>query len=70
MPYQNKSQLPESVKDNLPEHAQDIWKEAFNSAHEQHKDETDTEETAIKIAWSAVKNSYEKDDSGNWVKKD
>ncbi|VDZ00896.1 Cation transport regulator [Escherichia coli] len=32
MPYKTKSDLPESVKHVLPSHAQDIYKEAFNSA--------------------------------------
>lgn len=31
MPYKTKSDLPESVKHVLPSHAQDIYKEAFNS---------------------------------------
>jgi cation transport regulator len=76
MPYKNNSDLPESVKDNLPEHAQDIYREAYNSAWEQYKDpdkrrgDDSREETAHKIAWSAVKNGYEKDDkNGKWKKK-
>lgn len=32
MPYKTKSDLPENVKRVLPSHAQDIYKEAFNSA--------------------------------------
>jgi len=40
MPYDKRSDLPDSVRDNLPAHAQDIYKEAFNSAWEQYvKDE-------------------------------
>lgn len=38
MPYKTKSDLPESVKHVLPSHAQDIYKEAFNSAWDQYKD--------------------------------
>lgn len=74
MPYQSTSQLPDSVKDNLPKHAQDIYKEAFNSAWDEYKSPSDRrgddsrEETAHKVAWSAVKQSYEKED-GEWVKK-
>lgn len=37
MPYKTKSDLPESVKHVLPSHAQDIYKEAFNSAWDQLK---------------------------------
>lgn len=32
MPYKNKEDLPEQVKGNLPEHAQDIYLKAFNNA--------------------------------------
>jgi cation transport regulator len=76
MPYKDNSDLPESVKDNLPQHAQDIYREAYNSGWEQYKDpdkrrgDSSREETAHKIAWSAVKNEYEKDDkNGKWKRK-
>jgi len=74
--YKNEKDLPESVKDNLPKHAQEIYREAFNSAWEEYKDSKDRrgdasrEETAHRVAWSAVKNVYEKDgDNGKWKKK-
>lgn len=60
--------MPESVRDNLPEHAQEIYKEAFNSAWEQYDQPEERrgvasrEETAHKVAWAAVKNVYEKDE--------
>jgi cation transport regulator len=63
MPYRSIRELPKSVKGNLPKHAQEIYKEAYNSASEQYKDE----ETAHKVAWSAVKKVYEKRE-GKWVK--
>lgn len=76
MPYKNKSDLPESVRDNLPSHAQEIYMEAYNSAWDQYdkpserRGDASREETAHKVAWSAVKNDYEKDDdSGKWHKK-
>ena len=68
MPYKTKSDLPESVKHVLPSHAQDIYKEAFNSAWDQYKDKDDRrddasrEETAHKVAWAAVKHEYAKGD--------
>jgi cation transport regulator len=37
MPYKRKSELPKQVKNNLPEHAQEIYKEAYNNASEQYK---------------------------------
>jgi cation transport regulator len=65
MPYQTKTDLPDSVKDNLPAHAQDIYKEAFNSAwDEYHHDEA----RAHRVAWGAVERSYHKNDDGKWVK--
>lgn len=76
MPYNRKSELPDNVKDNLPDHAQDIYRKAFNSAWDEYKEEedrrgdADREETAHKVAWSAVKKEYRKNDNDNWVKKD
>ena len=76
MPYTNTSDLPESVKNVLPEHAQEIYKEAYNSAWDQYdqpeerQGDSSREETAHRVAWSAVKKSYEKDESsGHWKKK-
>jgi cation transport regulator len=66
MPYERNADLPDSVRDNLPEHAQTIYREAFNSAFEQYRSPEDRrgdasrEETAHKVAWSAVKQKYEK----------
>ncbi len=31
MPYDRRSELPDSVKDNLPDHAQDSYKQAFKN---------------------------------------
>ena len=75
MPYDSLSELPDSVRDNLPKHAQEIYKEAYNSAWDQYKDPDDRrgdasrEETAHRVAWSAVKKKYTKE-NGNWKKKD
>jgi cation transport regulator len=73
MPYRTLEDLPEGVKDNLPKHAKEIYKEAYNNAWEEHKDEEDRrddatrEEVAHRVAWAAVKHSYEKDEqSGKW----
>jgi cation transport regulator len=66
MPYSSNEDLPTSVKNVLPSHAQDIYRKSFNSAFDQYDG---SEETAHKVAWSAVKNSYKKNDAGEWVKK-
>ena len=39
MPYSKVSELPNSVKNVLPSHAQDIYKEAFNIAYDEYKDQ-------------------------------
>lgn len=65
MPYDTRSELPDGVRDNLPAHAQDIYKEAFNSAWDEYDHD---EERAHRVAWGAVKKSYHKDDDGTWVK--
>ena len=54
------------MKDNLPPHAQDIYREAFNSAWQEYQDASKRrgnklqEEVAHKVAWAAVKQKYEK----------
>ena len=66
MPYDQISQLPKGVKNNLPKHAQEIYKEAFNSAEEQY----DEESRAHRVAWGAVEEKYGKNEKGNWVSKE
>jgi len=67
MPYDNTQDLPDSVKDNLPKHAQEIYQAAYNSAWvEYHHDEA----RAHRVAWAAVKDKYEKDEkTGKWHSK-
>lgn len=72
MPYSKTSELPSSVKNVLPAHAQDIYKEAFNSAWDEYKSakdrrgDSDREETAHRVAWNAVKSKYHKSDDNKW----
>jgi cation transport regulator len=70
MPYKTINDLPIKVRHVLPEHAQHIFMEAFNSAYASSK-ETDhmrKEVMCFRIAWGATKKSYEKK-NGKWVKK-
>ena len=76
MPYKTNADLPENVKNVLPEHAQEIYLEAFNSAWDQYDEpeerrgDSTREETAYRVAWAAVKRKYQKDDeSGTWKEK-
>lgn len=69
------SELPEGPRSALPKHAQEIYKEAYNSAYDQYdtpkerRGDADREETAHRVAWSAVKKAgYKKGDDGNWHK--
>ncbi len=73
MPYKVLQNLPESVRDKLPHHAQEIYKEAYNSAWEEYaepssrRDDASREEVAHRVAWAAVKQKYAKDAQGNWT---
>jgi cation transport regulator len=74
MPYGSTADLPVSVKKALPQHAQEIYKEAFNNAWDQYaspesrRGKASREQVAHKVAWSAVKEKYEKG-NGHWVRK-
>jgi cation transport regulator len=75
MPYSSNNDLPESVKDNLPDHGQEIYRKAYNSAWDQYdepeerRENRSREETAHSVAWAAVKKVYEKDENGRWKRK-
>ena len=68
MPYVNNADLPPSVRHHLPNHAQDIYREAFNHAFAAHSGDPRQEEAAHRIAWAAVKHSYVKDGT-QWVER-
>jgi cation transport regulator len=65
MPYKTNADLPKSITEHLPDHAQSIFRKAFNNAHEEYGNEVQ----AFKVAWAAVKREYEKNEAGAWVKK-
>jgi cation transport regulator len=69
MPYRSIDGLPDSVRNNLPTHAQEIYKEAFNGAYDEYasRGAEEREVTAHKVAWAAVKKKYAKDEAtGKW----
>lgn len=73
MPYKDLSDLPDGVRNNLPRHAQEIYKAAFNHAWDEYaaRGLAGREETAHKVAWGAVKKSYRKNEkSGKWESAD
>lgn len=74
MPYDKRQDLPESVRDALPDQAQDIYLAAYNNAWDEYRNAEDRqgdasrEEVSHKVAWAAVKREYEKQ-GGKWRKK-
>lgn len=75
MPFATSEELPDGVRRVLPKHAQDIYKAAFNSAYAEYEaandrsDNSNREEVSHRVAWSAVKRSYEKGDDDLWYPK-
>lgn len=68
MPYRSNIDLPPSVRRHLSDHAQDIYREAFNHAFAAHAGDPRQEEAAHRIAWAAVKRSYVRTEHG-WVER-
>jgi cation transport regulator len=74
MPYRTNADLPEPVKNVLPTHAQEIYRDAFNHAWDEYADPekrrkgASQEETAHRVAWAAVKKLYEKA-GDRWAKR-
>ena len=66
MPYTSNDQLPISVRNHLPPHAQDIYREAFNHAWASYAHRSRQEQIAHRVAWAAVKRLYHKDPDGLW----
>lgn len=60
MPYLTNDDLPPRVQRHLPEHAQDIYREAFNHAWQEYAGDPRQEEIAHRVAWAAVKRVYVK----------
>jgi len=76
MPYQTIGELPDCVRNDLPQRVQVLYLKAFNCAWDQYagassrRGNETREETAHYVAWSAVTNLYEKDkQSGTWALK-
>ena len=67
MPYATNTDLPVAVRRNLPQHAQDIYRAAFNAAYNRYGPKR--EAIAQRIAWAAVKRSYVQRGMGIWVRR-
>lgn len=66
MPYFSNKDLPSGVRSHLPDHAQDIYREAFNHAWLEYGDPykrwpgSSQEDAARRTAWATVKKKYHK----------
>ena len=75
MPYRRRDDLPKGVRDHLPQRAQTIYMKAFNAAYktyadsDKRQDNAFRDETAARVAWSAVKKKYRKNRDGKWVRR-
>jgi len=76
MPYDSVSDLPASVRDNLPKHAREVYLAAYNNAWEEYKNAGDRKGGASgvavehKVPCSGAKNKYEKAKEGSWKRKE
>jgi len=74
MPYDRNADLPRRVRDALPREARTIYGKAYNNAWEEYGNRSrrrrgaTREETAHRVAWAAVKRSYEKRED-RWVRR-
>ena len=66
MPYASNDDLPERIQRRLPQHAQSIYREAFNHAYRAYGPAL--ERVAHRVAWSAVKRKYQKVE-GEWIRR-
>lgn len=63
--------VPERLKEELPPHAQEIYREALNRALDEYKKWSDEERqtTAHRVAESAVREEYQRGEDGKWHRK-
>lgn len=74
MPYDSNAQLPRGVQSYLCPAAQELYRQAYNYAWENHRytenryDRHDSRQvTASRLAWETVKKHCSKDERGRWV---
>lgn len=73
MHYKDLSDLPQEVKQTLPEDGQKIYLSAFNDAWERYEPEDDSSEASKKDvvhreAWAVVEETYTQE-GNRWVQK-
>ncbi len=66
MPLKRNADLPEAARNVLPDEAQDVYRDAYNRALEEHGGE----QRAHEAAWAAVKDKFvENERTGRWLPK-
>jgi cation transport regulator len=72
LPYYKNSDLPDHVKSGLPDHGQDLYREAYNDAWDIFRDPArrdegrDHEACSHDHAWAAIEAKYEQNSRGSW----
>ena len=66
--YKSLEDLPEGITNNLPLRAQEIYQITYNNALALHENELEAKAIAHRVAWSAVKQTYERINDA-WRKK-
>ncbi len=67
MLYASNADLPDAVRKALPQHAQDIYRAAYNQALTRYGHERET--IARRMAWAAVKRCYVRRATGIWIER-
>ncbi len=65
MPYKSVDELPQDLKDKMPQDAQQHFMAAFNAA----QDDGMSEDGARQLAMDSLKNEYEQGANGQWQRK-
>lgn len=63
--YNSNIELPESIKNNLPLKAQNIWRKIFNNAYKEYRDD----KKAFAVAWSGLEKAGWEKENDKWVEK-
>jgi len=71
MRYEKTEDLPDTIRDVLPEEAQDIYLEAYQRSYDNYQEgeggELSRESVAHRDGWTAVQQEYEQDkETGEW----
>jgi cation transport regulator len=75
MRYEKKSDLPDTIRDVLPEAAQQIYLEAYQRSYDDYEEgkggQLSRGSVAHRDGWMALQHEYEQDkETGEWHRKD